>query len=180
VLWLAELQPLTAAQHCFRMQYGRQPPTWKSIRFWDDKLRSTGSLLYIKSRTSEENVSHNRKAFQRSPCKSILAASLQLPISHSAVHNVLHKRLCLRAYKIQMICALKPSDQITCTNFAVDMLERIDATPDFLRQVCFSDNAMFHVSGVVSRYNCRIWGSQNPHVTCELERDSPKVTCGPA
>jgi hypothetical protein len=34
---------------------------------------------------------------------------------------------------------------------------------------------MFHVSGVVNRYNCRIWGSQNPYVTCELERDSPQV-----
>jgi hypothetical protein len=34
---------------------------------------------------------------------------------------------------------------------------------------------MFHVSGVVSRYDCKILGSQNPHVTCELERGSPKV-----
>jgi hypothetical protein len=52
------------------------------------------------------------------------------------------------------------------------MLERIDPSLDFLRQVCFSDEAMFHVNGVV---NCRIWGSQNPHVTRELERGSPKV-----
>jgi hypothetical protein len=34
---------------------------------------------------------------------------------------------------------------------------------------------MFHVNGVVNRYNCRIWGSQNPHDTGELERSSPKV-----
>jgi hypothetical protein len=33
----------------------------------------------------------------------------------------------------------------------------------------------FHVNGVVNRYNCRIWGSQNSHVTCELEKGSPKV-----
>jgi hypothetical protein len=79
------------------------------------------------------------------------------------------------AYKIQMIHAPKPSDQVARTNLAVDMLERIDASPNFLRQVCFSDEAMFHVSGVVHKYNCRIWGSQNPHVTCELERGSPKV-----
>jgi hypothetical protein len=32
----------------FRMQYGRQPPTRKSIRFWDNKLRTTGSLLRVK------------------------------------------------------------------------------------------------------------------------------------
>lgn len=61
------------------------------------------------------------------------------------------------------------------SNFAVDVLERYDASPDFLRQVCFSDKATFHINGVVSRYNCRICGSQNPHITCELERGSPKV-----
>jgi hypothetical protein len=74
-----------------------------------------------------------------------------------------------------MIRALKLSDQVACTNFSVDMLERIDSSHDFLRQVCFSGEVTFHVNGVVNRYNCRIWGSQNPHVTCELERGSPKV-----
>ncbi|PNF20655.1 hypothetical protein B7P43_G03020, partial [Cryptotermes secundus] len=85
------------------------------------------------------------------------------------------KRLRPRAYKIQIIQALTPSGKVARTNFVVDKLERIDASPDFLRQVCFSDEATFHVNGAVNRYNCRIWGSQNPHVTCELETGSPKV-----
>jgi hypothetical protein len=50
---------------------------------------------------------------------------------------VLHKKLRLRAYKIQMIHVLKPSDQVARTNFAVDMLERIDASPDLLREIVF-------------------------------------------
>jgi hypothetical protein len=78
-------------------------------------------------------------------------------------------------YKIQMIPALKPSDQVARTNFAVDVAERIDASPDFLLQVCFSGEATFHVSGVVNKCNCRIWGIQNPHVTCKMEKGSPKV-----
>jgi hypothetical protein len=96
---------------------------------------------------------------------------------HSTVHAVLHYRLCLRAYKIQMIHALKLSDQVACRNFAVDMLERIEASPNLhlLCQVCFSDEATFYISGVVNKYNCRVWGSQNPHATCELETGSPKM-----
>jgi hypothetical protein len=47
VLWLAELQSRTAVQRPCRTQYGRQPPTRKSIRFWDNKLRTTGSLLRV-------------------------------------------------------------------------------------------------------------------------------------
>ncbi|PNF24397.1 hypothetical protein B7P43_G09698 [Cryptotermes secundus] len=159
------------------MQYGRQPPTRKNIRFWDNKLRTTGSLLRVKSpgktRTSEENDGRIREAFQRSPRKSIRAVCLKLQIPLSTVHGALHKRLRLTAYKIQMIHALKPSDQVARTNFAVDLLERIDASPDFLCQVGFSDGATFRVSGAVNRYNCRIWGSQNPYVTCELERGNP-------
>jgi hypothetical protein len=49
VLWLAEMQSLTAVQLCFRTQYGCQPPTQKSIRLWDNKLRTAGSLLCVKS-----------------------------------------------------------------------------------------------------------------------------------
>jgi hypothetical protein len=60
VLWLAELQSLTAVQHCFRTQYGCQSPTRKSVRLWDDKLKTTDRLLHVKSPgktwTSEENV----------------------------------------------------------------------------------------------------------------------------
>jgi hypothetical protein len=69
VLWLAELQSHTAVQHHFRMQYGRQPPIHKSIWFCDNKLRTMGSLLRVKS---------PGKAFQPSLHKPICAASLQL------------------------------------------------------------------------------------------------------
>jgi hypothetical protein len=114
VLWPAELQSLMAVQRRFRTQLGRQPPTGKNIQFWDNKLRTTGRLLRVESpgetRTSEENVSCIREAFQQSLRKSIRAAILQLQSPRSIVHTVLHKRLCLRPYKFQMIHALKPSD----------------------------------------------------------------------
>jgi hypothetical protein len=110
-----------AVQRRIRTQYERQLPTWKSIRFWDNKERIAGSLLRVqspgKARTSEENVNRIRGTFQRSPRKAIRAASLQPQIPRSILHNVLHKMLRLRPYKIQMIHALKPSDQVACTNF---------------------------------------------------------------
>jgi hypothetical protein len=68
-----------------------------------------------------------------------------------------------------MIHALKLSDQVAYKNFTADMIERIDTSSDFLHQMFFLDEAAFHDSGVVNRYNCSILGSQNPNVTCELE-----------
>jgi hypothetical protein len=58
------------------------------------------------------------------------------------------------------------NDQVDCTNFTVDILER----NDFLHNLCFSD-----VSRVVNRYKCRISGNRNSHVTCQLETDSAKM-----
>jgi len=44
----------------------------------------------------------------------------------------------------------------------------------------FTDEVIFHVSGRVNTHNCLIWGTENPHVSYELERASPKqnVWCG--
>jgi hypothetical protein len=39
----------------------------------------------------------------------------------------------------------------------------------------FSEEATFHINGRVNRHNVRVWGTENPHVTLEHERDSPKV-----
>ena len=60
------------------------------------------------------------------------------------------------------------------------MLDRLDSDPGFLKRVWFSDESMFHVSESLNRHNLRIWGSENPYDTCELERNSPKlnVKCG--
>jgi hypothetical protein len=41
--------------------------------------------------------------------------------------------------------------------------------------VCCSDEVPFLVSGVVILHNFRIWGNKNPHVVCDLERDSAKL-----
>jgi len=48
---------------------------------------------------------------------------------------------------------------------------------DLLTKIIFSDEATFHLSGKVNRYNVRIWGSENPHASLEVERDSPNSMC---
>ena len=43
--------------------------------------------------------------------------------------------------------------------FALNMLQRISENEAFLKQVCFSDEATFHVSGKLNKHNVRIRGS---------------------
>ena len=73
-----------------------------------------------------------------------------------------------------------PEDKPRRKELTVTMLHRLDSDPGFLKRVCFSDESTFHVSGLINRHNSRIWGSQNPHESYELKRDSPEliVWCG--
>ena len=81
---------------------------------------------------------------------------------------------------MQLLQALKPENKPRRKEFAVTIAGQVKYRPRFLKRVCFSDKSTFHVSGLLNRHNLRIWNLENPHDTCELERDFPKlnVWCG--
>jgi hypothetical protein len=80
----------------------------------------------------------------------------------------------LRAYRLQLLHHIKPDDHRKRTDFAVEMLSRIEEN-NYLDLVLFSDESNFHVCGEVNWHNCHIWGSKNPHQVIECERDTPKL-----
>ncbi|CAL1300285.1 unnamed protein product [Larinioides sclopetarius] len=111
------------------------------------------SWLLGKYPTRKEEAGHQdrdetgediREAFVRSPTQSISRASRDL-----GVHDVLRKGLNFSPYNVQLLQALNPGGLNCRFNFAIDMLERIDA--DFLRKIIFIDEATFHLSGTVNR-----------------------------
>ncbi|GBM55079.1 hypothetical protein AVEN_145140-1 [Araneus ventricosus] len=129
---------------------------------------------------NEATVELVRQSFQRSPTKSTRQASCELQIPHTSLVRILHKRLRLHAYEVQIVQDLEANDCPRRAEFAIEILNRIDVENDFLNRICFSDESTFHVSGMVNRHNVRIWRSKNPHVSAQLQRDSPKVNvwCG--
>ena len=96
------------------------------------------------------------------------------------MHRILHKRLKLYTYKVQILQELKPNDRPKRKVFALDMLSHIEDDEDYLKKVMLTNKACCNVSGKVNRHNMRIWGSENLHVVIEHVRDSPKVNllCG--
>ena len=99
-----------------------------------------------------------REAFQRSPGKSTRRASNELHLPQSTVVKILHKRLKLYACKVQIVQSLQPDYGPRRASFVTEIMRRIDEDNDYLKRVCFSDEANFHTSGVVNRHNVRIWG----------------------
>jgi hypothetical protein len=91
---------------------------------------------------------------------------------------VLHKHLKLCAYKLQLLHEVKPDDKPKHATFAADILQHIETGNNFLAKVLFSDEATFHLSGMVNRHNMRIWGTEHPREVVEYQRDIPRSTCG--
>ena len=114
VLWHHKLKSPIAVQRKFRNELREDPSHTNSIKRWFKNFMETGSILDRKrsDRPSidEETVDAVRVAFNRSPRKSIRVASNELAIPRSTVRKVLHKRLRLHAYKLQIVQALKPDD----------------------------------------------------------------------
>ena len=180
VLWVVEFKSVVTVQRTFRCVYGGVPPHANSIRRCYAQFQENGSFDVKKypgcPRTSDETVERIRRSCVRSSKKSIAKRSLQIGVPKSIIQNVFHKRLCLRAYKLQFRHHIKPTERPKRVHFATDMLNKIDDDERFLQRVLFTDEATFHAN----RNNCKIWGSQQSNEIVEYDRGSPNVNvwCG--
>ena len=98
-----------------------------------------------------------------------------LKVLQSTVGKILRKRLWLHPYKLQFVQKLHPEDKETRHVFCGNLQALVKNDDDLLAKIIFSDETTFPLSGKVNRYNVRIWWSENPHATLEVEHDSPKL-----
>lgn len=187
VLWYHESRSTTQVQRKFKLFYEcfvthKSIPTRLSILRWYKEFLKDGDTNGNKrgrrAMTNEklQQVSEHLDANEK--C-SIRQAARCLNIKKSSVFN-LAKKLKFHPYKISVNHALKRTDKLARVTFARTMLGRIEEDMHYLSRIAFSDEATFHVSGVVHRHNVRIWARENPRVFQEYDPHSPKVNvwCG--
>jgi transposase len=94
-------------QRRYRTQYWKGLPSDNPIRRWLKQFQKTGSVLRRKGAgrpsTWKEDVDRVQKAFSLSSQKSTRQAYLQLGIPETTVWRVVHKRLHLHVYKVQIV-----------------------------------------------------------------------------
>ena len=95
-------------------------------------------------------------------CKHLcISVAVKLQIICSTVQKVLNITCRLHAFQIQIVQVLKP---INCYAFATDILEWLGDKNGFLKHVTWTDDATFHMSGIVNCHNVSIRGSEKAHV----------------
>jgi hypothetical protein len=123
VIWFSVTKLPITFQRNYRLVFEKDPPDKKIIKAWYDKFLPAGSVLRQsgsgKKRTSDETMEHVMEAFQRIPTKSIRRAAFELNIPCLTVYKMLHKRLRLHAYKVQIVQAIEPKDQSQRQTFAI-------------------------------------------------------------
>ena len=73
----------------------------------------------------------------------------------------------MKPYKVQLVQELKPHDHPMRFRFAQWAEQRLVENEHFYRKIIFFDEAHFHLGGYMNKQNCRIWGSEHPHVIME-------------
>jgi len=129
-----------------------------------------------KTSRTPHNVAAVRDSVVHSPSKSVRRRSQELGIHRESVRIILIADLQMYPYRIQIKHKLTPDDMrkrvIMCQWFC----EKIDAVPDFLDNVWFSDEAHFLLSGHVSSKDNIFWGSTPPEHCLQRPLHSVKRT----
>lgn len=109
-----------------------------------------------------------------SPTKSIRRRPQQFHAIHCKEYRERPSYAC--AYKIQLVLRLKPADHQKRKRFCEWIEKRLAADENFAKNIIFSNEAHFDLSGFVNERNCRIRGSENPRVTNAPSKDD--LWCG--
>jgi hypothetical protein len=119
---------------------------------------------------SPENIDAFRVDLQRSPSKSTRQAAAQLGIS---VQQILKSDLNLYPYKLTRVL---PKLNVQNEHQRMAFAEWARNNEASFNNVWFSDEAHFHLDGVVNKHNVRFWASENPRVIHEKVRHAPRIT----
>jgi len=154
----------------------------ETIKNCHSKLMTTGSVTDTRrsgrpsTSRSEENVALVRGMFTRSPRKSTCQAARESGLMRHTVLTVLKKVLNFHPWKPHYMQELTPADCDRRMEYVELMLGWHEDWPKLFENILWSDEAVFHVSGFVSRHNCHYWAAHDPEVTVEKMQNRPKVT----
>lgn len=102
---------------------------------------------------SEENVSTLRVMLMNSPEKSVRRSSSETGIPRTCIHDILKKDLKLFPYKIQIMQKLSITDQVQRLDFCRWAADVADTYADAFKDVWFTDESHFLLSGHVCKQN---------------------------
>lgn len=126
-----------------------------------------------KTATTEETSLNILLSVHEDPHCSLRDLAQQHDTSKKSVHRVL-KTNKFHPFKVTLVHELNEDDFDRRIEFCEDMMERIDNDPNILRNLIFTDEATFQITGTLNRHNCRYWAVENPNWMRESKSQYPQ------
>jgi hypothetical protein len=117
-----------------------------------------------------------REMLARSPGKSTRQAARESGLSRYTICKGLKEELDFRPWKPHHMQELTPEDCDRGMEYGELMLGWHEDFPQLFENILWSDEAIFHVGGLVNRHSCHYWAAQDPNITAEKMQNRPKVT----
>ena len=115
------------------------------------------------------NVDAVRTSVGRSPRKSNKRRSQKHCIPQESLRRTLSQDLKLYSHKIQIKLKLTQGDWDKRVEMYRWFCQNIEVNPDFLKDVWFSDEVHFLLSGHVNKKNCVFWGQHHRKMCCSVQ-----------
>ena len=164
-------QSVTKTQRQYVRHFGTQkPPSRKMILYNVNKFRNRGTVHNLNSSgsgrqrgtRSAENVEEVRTSVLRSPIKSVRRRAQELGLPKSSLQRILRLDLHVFPYQVQVMQKLSENDKMRRVQMCEWFNGKMEDDPEWIKNVWFSDEAHFHLDGIVSSHNYRFWGSDAP------------------
>jgi len=155
-------------QRQWKKEFNSDAPTRRTINLLFDKWERTGSVLDAPRSgrpvlvTSEDNHERVRQHYENHPQTSSRRGSSQLEISSTSLRRIL-KDLKMRHYIPRLVQSLNEDDYDRRLQFCEEMLMFMRNNPQLIDRIIWSDEATFHVDGVINRHNSVYYAKENPH-----------------
>lgn len=166
------------AQRFHHLFPNRPIPSPKGISKMLQKIRSTGSVFNRpksgrpRSATNEANEVMVIGSVYMKTQQSVREVAIETGNSMSSVWRIL-KRHKFHPYGVKLVQELKQEDFGKRLDFC-EMMDLKLRDPNFLKNICFSDESTFHLTGYVNRHNCRYWCQENPNEIIEAHTQRPQ------
>lgn len=160
----------------FYEQFQITPPTRVTLKKWEKKAFSSGSVLDLprvgRPITRLVHVERVVESVEHSPIKPSRKRSSELSIPRTTLRKIMIKDLKLKPYRPKFVNELSDSDRDRRRIVCQSLLNRFPTIED-QNNVMFSDECAIYLSSC--RRNVHFWSKTNPHFYEEIQQNPPHV-----
>ena len=171
------------ARRLFVEKFNKDPPPARTLRAWKSRFLETLSVFprshagdQSTRQLPEEKKQEVLLLSEHDPTTSQRQASRESGVSLGKVNSIL-KDDGLHPWKFTSVQELKTDDQPKRLEFCHVITERQRRDPNFVQNICFSDEATFHINGSVNRHNAFVYSHENPRSVSVQPMRSPSLMC---